>query len=319
MGGDIKRNQHIESELDLREIITILWSEKITIITITLIFSICSVLYAVSLPNQYRATALLAPAQQDAGGLSGMLGQLGGLASLAGVSIGSGKSSESMVAQKIMKSWNFIDSFIEKNKLVAEVYAAEGWRKSSNTLIFDDDIYDSTKLVWLVESDETDDKGPPTSWQLYKKFDEHLVISEDSVTGLVSVSIEFYSPELAKNWLDLYVKAINLHMQKRQVEKVSTNIEYLEDQINKTSIAEMRGVFYTIIEEQIKAKMLAEASPEYAFVTVSPSMIPEKKSGPKRAMICSVGTLLGAMLSVLMVITRYSYRESSLRRQSSKD
>ena len=132
MGGDIKRNQHIESELDLREIITILWSEKITIITITLIFSICSVLYAVSLPNQYRATALLAPAQQDAGGLSGMLGQLGGLASLAGVSIGSGKSSESMVAQKIMKSWKFIDSFIEKNKLVAEVYAAEGWRKSSN-------------------------------------------------------------------------------------------------------------------------------------------------------------------------------------------
>ena len=319
MGGDIKRNQHIESELDLREIITILWSEKITIITITLIFSICSVLYAVSLPNQYRATALLAPAQQDAGGLSGMLGQLGGLASLAGVSIGSGKSSESMVAQKIMKSWNFIDSFIEKNDLAAEIYAVEAWRKSSNTLIFDDDIYDSTKLVWLVESDETDDKGPPTSWQLYKKFDEHLVISEDSVTGLVTVSIDFYSPELAKNWVDLYVNAINVHMQKRQVEKVATNIEYLEDQIKKTSIAEMRGVFYTIIEEQIKAKMLAEASPEYAFVTVSPSMIPQKKSGPQRAMIFTVGTLLGVMLSVLMVITRYSYRESSLRRQSSKD
>ena len=46
------------------------------------------------MPNQYKATALLAPAQSSGGGLSGALGQLGGLASLAGVSIGGGESSE---------------------------------------------------------------------------------------------------------------------------------------------------------------------------------------------------------------------------------
>ena len=54
----------------------------------------CRFIYALSVPNQYIATALLAPAQQESGGLSGALGQLGGLASLAGVSIGGGESSE---------------------------------------------------------------------------------------------------------------------------------------------------------------------------------------------------------------------------------
>ena len=84
--------------------------------------------------------------------------------------------------------------------------------------------------------------------------------------------------------------------------EVTRNITYLEAQIKKTNIAEMKEVFYTIIEEQIKSKMLAEGSPDYAFVPVSPSMVPEEKSQPKRALICILGTLLGGMLSVLWVL-----------------
>ena len=58
----------------------------------------------------------------------------------------------------------------------------------------------------------------------------------------------------------------------------------------------MKEVFYTIIEEQTKNKMLAEASPDYVFVAVGPSMVPELNSQPKRALICILGTLLGGML-----------------------
>ena len=47
--------------------------------------------------------------------------------------------------------------------------------------------------------------------------------------------------------------------------------------------------FYTIIEEQTKNKMVAEASPDYAFVAVSPSMLPEEKSEPNRILICILG------------------------------
>ena len=70
----------------------------------------------------------------------------------------------------------------------------------------------------------------------------------------------------------------------------------------------MQEVFYTIIEEQIKKKMLAEASPDYAFVAVSRSMVPEEKSKPKRALICILGTLLGGMLSVLLVLSMHYVR-----------
>ncbi|MDE0783802.1 MAG: Wzz/FepE/Etk N-terminal domain-containing protein, partial [Planktomarina sp.] len=231
-------NQY-DDEIDLRELFGVLWAGKIKIVAITAVFAIASVIYALSVPNQYKATALLSPAQSSGGGLSGALGQLGGLASLAGVSIGGGESSEAEVAQEIMRSWSFIEGFIESNDLAVEVYAADGWSKGSNELQIDTDLYDVSKSQWLVENDDTGEIRAPSSWKLFQTFSEKVAVSEDKKSGLVSVSIEYYSPQIAKQWLDLYVAAINDHMQKRKVAKVTRNIEYLEAQIKKTNIAEM--------------------------------------------------------------------------------
>ena len=310
MQNNVQNDTQYDDEIDLRELFGALWAGSRKIIAITAVFAFVSVIYALSLSDQYKATVLLAPAQSDSSDLSGALGQLGGLASLAGVDIGSGDSSEAQMAQEIMKSWSFIDVFIAENNISVEVYAAEGWSRGSNELQIDDDIYDAETKTWLVENDNTGEVGPPSSWVLFQAFSERLVVSENKKSGLVSVSIEYYSPQIAKQWLDMYVAAINAHMQQRQMEKVTNNINYLQAQIENTSIAEMREVFYTIIAEQTKNKMLAEASPEYAFVAVSPSMVPEEKSQPERAFICIIGTLLGGILSVLLVLVMHYARKS---------
>ena len=304
MDSDPNVNSY-DDEIDLKELFLVLWAGKFLIAAITAVFAISSVLYALSIPNQYKATALLAPAQSDGGGLSSALGQLGGLASLAGVSIGEGSSSEAQIAQEIMKSWGFVEAFISDNDLAVEVYAAEGWNKGTGELKINSNVYDTDENTWLLVDGETGELVPPTSWALFQRFSGMLSVSQDKQSGLVSVSIEYYSPQIAKEWLDLYIAAINKHMQARQVAKVSNNISYLEAQIAKTSIAEMREVFYTIIEEQTKNKMVAEASPDYAFVAVSPSMTPEEKSKPSRALICVLGTLLGGMLGVMIVLIRH--------------
>ncbi len=296
--------EHYDDEIDLRELFSVLWNGKKLIIGITAIFALVSVFYAISIPNQYRATALVSPAEGSGGGLSGALGQLGGLASLAGVSIGGGESSEAQVAQEIMRSRGFIEEFIIENNLAVEVFAAEGWDMGSNQLEINSDIYDVDSLLWVRDA-PAGKTVEPSGWELFKKFSGMFSVSEDKKTGMVSISVEYFSPELAKEWVDRLVIGINQHMQSRKLEKVNINIQYLEAQIQKTSIAEMREVFYTIIEEQIKSKMLAEASPEYAFVTVSPAMVPEEKSQPKRALICILGTLLGGMLATLIVLVRH--------------
>jgi len=77
-----------EDEIDLLELIKVLWDEKIRIVAITAVAAFISVIYALNQPNIYHADALLAPAgDEGGGGMSRLAGQFGGLASLAGVSL----------------------------------------------------------------------------------------------------------------------------------------------------------------------------------------------------------------------------------------
>ena len=309
MENNVQNDTQYDDEIDLQELFGVLWAGSLKIIAITVVFAFVSIIYALSVPNQYKATALLAPTQSDGSALSGALAQFGGLASLAGVDIGEGEISEGKIAQEIMKSWSFIEGFIVDNDLAVELSAAQGWNKGSNELLIDDGVYDTENKLWLI-TNETGVSGPPSSWSLFQAFSGRLAVLEDKKSGLVSVSIEYYSPQIAKQWLDMYVAAINAHMQQRQMGKVTNNINYLQAQIEKTSIAEMREVFYAIIEEQMKNKMLAEASPDYALMAVSPSMVPEQISQPQRAFICIMGTLLGGMLSVLLVLVMHYARKT---------
>ena len=295
-----------EDEVSLQEIFKLFWKQKAIIILISFIFGVSSILYTLSIPNEYRATVLLAPAHSSSGAISGAVEQLGALSSLAGVNLDQGID-ESKIAQEVMKSWSFIDKFINENNISVEVFAVEDWDSSKNQLDVDDDVYDSESGQWLTEN-EKGELGPPSSWDLYDAFKERLNVSVDKRTGLTSISIEYFSPEIAKKWVDLYVSSINTHMQERQVIKTARNIEYLEAQIQKNSIAEIETVLYAIVEEQFKEKMLAEANPEYAFITVSPSMVPEEKSSPKRFLIVILATILGFFLAIIYVLIRNFYK-----------
>lgn len=299
-----------DDEIDLRELFAVLWAGRKLIAYVTSAFAVIAVIVALIIPNQYKATAVVAPAQSGGSSMLGaMASQFGGLASLAGIELGGSEGSEAQEAMEIMQSWGFIETFIEKNNLAVEVFAAEGWNAQNNKLSIDSSLYDTEQQQW-VRNPPSGKTIAPTSWELYEEFSERLSVSQDKKTGLVSVSVEYYSPLIAKQWVDLYIATINDYMRDRKLAQVNRNIEYLEVQIDKTAIADMREVFYQVVEEQIKNKMLAEASPEYAFTTVSRAMLPEEKSQPKRALICVLATLLGVMLSVLIVLVmHYSQKD----------
>ncbi len=297
IGWNRKHNEEI-IEFNVALILELFWREKFQIFLITSIFAIYSVYYALSIPNQYKATVVLAPAQQNNSMMS-TLSRLSGLASMAGLDMGKSSSNETDKALEIMKSWSFIEEFVTSNSLASLLFAVNGWDKNENKLLYDQEKFDVETQNWLP------DATVPNSWSLYRSFSSMIEIDQDKLTGLISVSLEYYSPHLAKEILDDYISAINNYMQNRELEKVTRSINYLQNQINNTSIAEMRDVFYDVIGEQIKNKMLAEATLDYAFVPVNPSMVPEIKSKPKRAAICVLWTLMGGFISLIIILLKH--------------
>ena len=298
--------QSTDDEIDLRELFRALWKGKWIIIATTFIFALGSVLYALSLPNIYKADTLLAPTESSSsGGLSKMAGQLGGLAALAGVNLGGGESSQADLAVQVLKSRHFVDEFVRKHDLLVPLMAAQDWDIEGNKLILDADIYNVESGTWQRQP-----KGlrtaKPTAQEAYEVFSkEKMGVSYDKDTGLYTISIKHYSPYVAQQWVQWLVEDINQFMRQRAISEASRNLAYLNTQLQKTSVTDMQTTFYKLIEEQTKSLMLAEVQEEFVFNIVDPAVIPELKDGPKRSLICVLGTLLGGMFGISIVLLHF--------------
>jgi len=288
-----------EDEIDLRELWQVIWSGKWTIILVTFLFAAASVSYAILQPNQYKSEVLLSPSSSSGGG---GLGQMAGLAAMAGFNIGGGggEVDKSQLALATLQSRDFLTKFINRHQLTVPIFAGKKWDINSGELMLDNEIYNSSTKQWLREV-KAPKKPEPSDWEKYKEFSPMLAVSEDKKTGLITVSIEFLSPVMAKHWVDLLVKDINLQYQEQDYKKATKNIKYLTAKLKQTSITDMQNIFFSLIEEQMKTKMLAQLDDEYVFKVLDPAVVPEEKSKPKRALIAVVGTITGGMLGIFLV------------------
>ncbi|HHF2917980.1 Wzz/FepE/Etk N-terminal domain-containing protein [Vibrio alginolyticus] len=304
------QSQATDDEIDLRELFKALWKGKWIIIITTFFFAISSVLYALSLPNIYKADALLAPAESsNGGGLSKMAGQLGGLAALAGVNLGAGESSQTDLAVQVMKSRQFVEAFINKHDLLVPLMAAKGWDLANNKLILDEELYNPTTGKWLREPNGL--RGAtPTAQEAFEVFSKEVLnVSQDKESGLYTVSVKNYSPYIAQQWVNWLIEDINKVMRERTIAETSQNLAYLNAQLQKTAVTDMQSTFYKLIEEQTKSLMLAEVQEEFVFKVIDPAVVPELKDGPQRMLICMLSTLIGGILGFLIVLILHIYRK----------
>ena len=94
----------------------------------------------------------------------------------------------------------------------------------------------------------------------------------------------------------------------KPIEEANNSIRYLQTQLENTDITDMRRVFFELIEEQTKIAMLAEVKPEFAFSTIDPPVIPDKKVGPNRFVICVWAAFFGLFLGVVLSFVMYLKR-----------
>ncbi|NRF63971.1 Wzz/FepE/Etk N-terminal domain-containing protein [Vibrio coralliilyticus] len=297
-------------EIDLRELFLALWRGKWVILVSTMVFAIGGVLFALSQPNTYRASATLVAANDEkSGGLAAMASQFGGLASLAGINVGVGNTDDKSLSLATLESRKFINAFIDKYALLPILMATKSWDSQSNKLVLNSERYDG--VHWLNDPEDPEKSLEPTAWQAYKAFKGILHVSEAKDTGIVTVSITHLSPYVAQQWTQWLVKELNLWMKEGSLTETNRNIEYLEQQLERTKVVDMQNVFYQLIEEQTKTLMLAEVKDEYAFKVIDPPVVPEEKVGPKRALICILATMLGGMLGVAIVLVHYAFRREN--------
>ena len=305
------QNPYPDDEIDLKELFMVLWSGKWLITFITGIAAITSVAIALMLPNVYTANALLAPAEQSGGGMSALMQQYGGLASLAGVSLSGGEDgSRARLGMHLMKSRAFIGDFVMRRDILPELMAVDSWDAGSGEVIFDPEKYDALEKKW-VSNGKPSKSYAPSLQAAHKAFLSVLTVSQDKLTGYVTVSIDHKSPNIAAKWVTWLVEDVNSAVRAQDVFEAERSIEYLQEQVKNTSLADLQAVFFDLIQSQTETVMLAEVRPEYVFKTIDPAVAPEQKSKPSRALICIFGTAFGGFLAVAIVLIGYFTRSEA--------
>ena len=308
-----KHPNDFDDEIDLRELFYVLLEGKWIIVSLTAFVSIIGVIYSLLLPNIYESKAMLVPVNSSSG-ISGALGSYSGLAGLAGISLPSGddEGNSAKAIQKI-SSLSFFENNILPNIHLPDLMAVKSWNSKTNTLTFDDSIYDTNSNTWIRDFSYPQQQIPSAqeSFEVFKTA--HLSLSEDKKSGFITLAIKHQSPFIAKQWVELVINQVNAFYRQKDKSESEKAVSYLNQQISITGLSEIKQVIAELLQEETKKLALIEANQYYVFDYIDPPAVMEKKSEPKRALICILSALLGGMLSILLVLIRhYAFNKKTL-------
>ena len=268
-----------EDEIDLLELIRTLLQAWKTILGITIICSGLAIAYAVYAPEVFKADALLAPAQDEKSGASSMLSQFGGLAAMAGISIPSDSNVDRVLAT--LETREFLTKFIRRNDLLP--------------VIFKD------RWVEVSKSFKLDDKGEEPSIDDGYTILLDCIESEQDKSGLIKLSISWEDPDIAAQWANDLVKQLNEQLRQKAIADSKKRVGYLEQELAKTTLQDMRAVLYNLLESEKQKAMLANVNEDFALEVIDPAVAPETHEKPKRKLIVALGGVCGSFLGIFAV------------------
>jgi uncharacterized protein involved in exopolysaccharide biosynthesis len=270
--------QAYDDEIDLWALWDTIWSGRWLIIAITALFAIGGVTYAMLAKPMFQADVVMVAAEKKS--LPSSLGQLGSLASLAGVSIGGGGDREPMA---VLQSKGFARDFIAEQNLMPD----------------------------LLKGLESADGGSLDVRDALRVFDHLYAVNDDKKTGLVTLSIRWRDPARAASLANAMVKMLNDRLRAQALADSQRNVDFLQKEMAATSVVSLQQSMGRVLEGEMQKLMLARGNEQFAFKIIDPATPPKHRFSPKRTFIVLVATLLGGILSLLVVFLRKAIRDRS--------
>lgn len=256
-----------------------------------------AVAYAFTATPMYKAETILAPQRGAPQGLGSMISQFGGslsgLAGLVGMG-GAGSRNSKLTRGEALTSLTSnanIQGFIESQNLLPVLF---------------ENLWDADKGEWTVESPA----DIPTLSDGYDLFRNKLLkVSEDPITGIVNLSIEWKDPDLAADWANALVARLNESLREKVMLESDKTIDFLNQELERTKVVELRQAIFFMIEQQIGDKTSARVQDEYAFKIINPAIAPDpdKFVSPDRTLIIGGGIMVGLLGGIIMAFMAYAF------------
>lgn len=301
-------------DLELSEIIKILWSKKKLISIMTSTITLFSIIYAFFIATpMFKSTLTLYPADNEQSfnsGLKMMVAQFG---------IGGGKTSN---------NYNIPD--VAKSRMMMKKVVTNKWNVEEY----------SDKKINLIEFWEIDDEDAEICQELaIKKIDKLINVRTSDETGLITIEVLTEEPQLSADIVNFIGDEVQRYIIKEQQEQGKKNRVFIEERLTDTKMklinAEealkefkeknrninespeiqleqarlqrniaIKQEIYITLEKQKEIAMIEEVKNEPIVNILDIGEKAVKKSEPKRLFIVMITFFIAFFLSITIVIIR---------------
>lgn len=279
--------QRYDDDIDLSLVFMRLWAARRWIIACVIVSTAAFAAYAFLATRIYTAATVFISASADRSGLGDSLrGSIGGIASLAGINLNSlgGAGAETQEALAVLKSRQFTEAFINERQLMPKFFPNK-WDESAKS--------------WKPG------KRQPTPAKAYKYFNTKVrSIVEDKKTGLIELRIDWKDRNEAAAWANELLDRLNQEMRRRAMVSADASVGYLERELQSTDQVATREAINRLIEAQVRQRMLANVTQEYAFRVVDRAMPADDNDPvkPRKLLLLVAGPLAGIAIGVVVVL-----------------
>lgn len=200
----IKQNYIEEDEIDLMDLIKVIWKNKKIIIGITIIITTLAVIFSLTQKSIYKSELTFT---EQSSGSSGGLASLASsipFASLAGMSGGSDSLNLLVIMESrgfrkgIVKKLNLFDYYIEKNE---------------------------------IDLSELEDKNKPNEYDIVNWLKDLVTIAKDEKTGVYTINVEMDDPEMATKIANIYFNEMENYLQEKNITTSKKNKKFIGEQL----------------------------------------------------------------------------------------
>jgi LPS O-antigen subunit length determinant protein (WzzB/FepE family) len=294
------------NNISLKEILELIWLEKLLFILIILAFAISSVFYALSLDNVYKSEAVLEVQSDHKSNIpmSGALASLRGYSSMANISL-PGETSKTDFALELLKSRELFNQLLKNNNYLPMIIATDYYDPVSKNIIYNSKIYNQAEARWTRKPSGYK-KAKPSYLEAHRFFKKQLLnISKDKETNYIHISIEHESPLFANELLTALIVTANQYTRMKDSEEAETSLNYLESELGNYGVTAIENSINEMIQTTLGKKMLTNVRKDYLLKTIDPPYIPERKHRPSRSLIAIFVTLLGGLISVFSILWKH--------------
>lgn len=313
-----------EDEINLLDYWMVIWKRKVLIIMLTFLTVLFTAVYSLRLPEIYQSKAVITPigSKDSGGGGLSLLAQFGGI---PGIAIPGSSSAAEIV--NLMKSNILREKVIERYELLPILFyeswdkEKKQWKKDGNSsyglnpLSLLQKASSSIKPRSQVSNPKSQDNSSPTVWDGLRMLDGIVKVNNNIKDNTITVSAEFYDPEIAANIVNYFLASLIDHMSGEAKRIAKTNKRYLEEQLGTTMDPIIRQKIYNLIAQQVETSMMSEVKENFAFKVIDPPKVPDKRIKPKRSQKVMLSFVTSLFASIFLAFF-LEYIEKIKRKQT---